>query len=178
MIEEIWKDIPLYEGLYQVSNFGNVKSLSKNVKMPNGGIRMQSEKILKPCDDGKGYFQVNICKEGKSKSIKVHVLIAMTFLNHIPDGHKIEVDHRNGIKNDNRLENLQLLTHRQNISKASKSKNTSSKYTGVSWAKHVNKWEAYININKKRKHLGLFSTEIEAHLAYQKELNKFITKNL
>ena len=159
MIEEVFKDIPNYEGIYQVSNLGNVKSL-----------KFGKERILKPSDDGKGYCHLNLCKEGKSKSIKVHVLIAMAFLNHVPDGHKIEVDHKNGIKTDNRLENLQLLSCEEHRIKTTKNRNSSRQYTGVCWHKAIKKWQAQIRIEGKNKYLGLYETEIDAHLAYQKAL--------
>lgn len=168
-MEEIFKEIPNYEGLYQVSNLGNVKSLPKNTKMPNGGLRIQKEKILKHAIDKKGYCAVCLHKNSKGKSIKIHKLVAITFLNHKPDGtQKIVVDHINNEKLDNRLENIQLLSNRENCSK--NSKKGYSKYVGVSWNKRVNKWISQIQINGKRKHLGYFRLEIEAHKAYQNAL--------
>ena len=160
MNKEIFKDIPNYEGIYQVSNLGNVKSL-----------KFGKERILKPSNNGKGYFQVILWKDGKLKTKKIHVLVAMAFLGHIPNGNKIEVDHKNNIKNDNRLENLQLLSCEEHRIKTTKNKNSSSQYTGVYWSKHAKKWQAQIRIDGKNKYLGLYETEIDAHLAYQKALN-------
>jgi hypothetical protein len=77
------------------------------------------------------------------------------------------IDHINNIQTDNRLENLQIITHRENISK---SKIGTSIYTGVCWNKRKNKWTASININYKRLHLGYFKNEYDAHLAYQNKL--------
>jgi ribosomal protein L15E len=72
----------------------------------------------------------------------------MAFLNHTPCGYKIVVDHiDNNIKTDNRLENLQLITQRENVSKDIK--NTSSKYIGVCWHKKAKKWRSSIQINGK-----------------------------
>jgi hypothetical protein len=169
MQEEIFKDIPNYEGLYQVSNLGNVKSLSREVLKK--GKYISKEKILKGGKDKDGYYIVSLCKDRKPKTMKVHILVAMAFLGHVPIGtNKICIDHINNIKNDNRLENLQLLTNRQNISKAFLGKKTSSQYIGVSWCKRRNIWRANIYTDGKRKSLGYFKTEIEAHLTYQKAL--------
>lgn len=155
--KEVFKDIPDFEGLYQVSNLGRVKSLKFN-----------KERILKAGIESKGYCIVNLCKNKKQYSKHVHKLVAITFLDHVPCGHKLVVDHINNIKSDNRLENLQLTTQRENASKDQK--NSSSKYTGVYWSKHASKWHSQIQINGKLKRLGYFTNEYEAHLAYQTEL--------
>jgi hypothetical protein len=164
-MKEIFKDIPGYEGYYQISNLGNVKSLNYG--------RTGEERILKPGKSGNGYYQVVLYKEGNKKSIKVHILVAMAFLGHVPNGHKIEVDHKNEIKADNRVENLQLLNTREHRSKYYLTIKTSSKYTGVCWDKIDNKWRANIYIDSKLKFLGYFLEEIEAHLAYQKALEMY-----
>lgn len=153
---EIFKDIPSYEGMYQVSNLGRVKSLKLN-----------GEKILKPVIGRNGYLQVKLCNKEKQKNVKIHQLAAMAFLNHTPCGHKIVVDHKNNDKQDNRLSNLQLISQREN---ASKDKKGSSKFTGVYWKKEDNKWSSQIIINGKKKYLGLFNSEVEASEYYQAAL--------
>jgi hypothetical protein len=170
---EIWKDIPGYEGIYQVSDIGNVKSLERKV-LYGDKPKTIKEKILKtelsPC----GYLRVTLCNNNSRKHIKVHVLVAMTFLNHKPDGtHKICIDHINNNKLDNRLVNLQLITNRENTSKDKKG--GTSKYVGVR-SSAINKWRAEIYINGKTKNLGTFTDEYEAHLAYQKALNEYKNK--
>lgn len=168
--EEIWKDIPGYEGLYQVSNLGNVKSLERIV-LKNGKYPFLSKgKILKNNNIGKGYLVVFLSKNGNVKMFQIHQLVAIAFLNHIPNGHKIVVDHINNIRSDNRLENLQTITNRENLSKDKKG--GTSKYVGVSWNKAMKKWKSQIRINGNRKHLGYFENELDAHNAYQKELKK------
>jgi len=157
MKTEIWKDIKDYEGLYQVSNLGRVKSL-----------KFGKERILKVKLNSIGYVSVNLSKYGKQKSRTAHQLVAMAFLNHKPCGYKLVVDHINTIKTDNRLENLQVITHRENLSK-DKKKGT-SKYVGVSWYKRYQKWKAQMLIKGKHKTLGYFKTELEASEAYQSKL--------
>jgi uncharacterized protein YebE (UPF0316 family) len=98
----------------------------------------------------------------------------MAFLGHKPDGtHKLVVDHINNNTLDNRIENLQLITQRENASKYFLTKKKSSQYTGVFWHKQINKWQAQIGIDGKRIHLGIFNHEHEAHLAYQKALEMY-----
>ena len=74
MIEEIWKDIKYYDGLYQISSMGRVKSLG------NGSSNNSKERILKGGKDGSGYLYVNLCKEGKIKNFHIHRLVASAFL--------------------------------------------------------------------------------------------------
>ena len=157
MKTEIWKDIKDYEGLYQVSNLGRIKSL-----------KFGKERILKGTKNFHGYSLVALYKDGKTKTITVHQLVSMAFLNHKPCGYKLVVDHINTIKTDNRLENLQVITNRENLSK-DKKKGT-SKYVGVSWYKRYQKWKAQMLIKGKHKTLGYFKTELEAHQAYQSKL--------
>ena len=159
MKEEIWKDVPEYEGLYQVSDWGKVKSL-----------KFQKERILKLTSDCNGYYHCSLWSNGNRKTFTVHILVAIAFLNHKPNGYNIVVDHINNLKIDNRLENLQLISHRENISKDRKG--GSSRYVGVYWHKAANKWHAKIGVEGKQKHLGYFFNEIEAAQAYKYALNK------
>lgn len=160
MCKEIFKEIPDYEGLYQVSNLGNVKSLNyKNKKIPQ---------ILKACLSTVGYYHVAICKNGKCKKIQIHQLVAMAFLNHIPCGYKLVVDHINGIKTDNRLINLRIITNRENVHR--NQSYYTSVYKGVHWNKFHKKWQAKIRIKGIVYHLGYFNNEHDAHLEYQKKL--------
>jgi hypothetical protein len=163
-MKEVWKDIPEYEGYYQVSNLGNVKSL-----------KVGKERIIKTGINGEsGYFHVGLCKNGRQEMRTVHQLVAMTFLNHVPCGHKFVVNHKNFIRTDNRVENLEIVTQRQNTNK--KHLKSTSNYTGVSWYKPSNKWVAKIEISAEIKHLGLFTNEYEAHLAYQTALKQLTLK--
>lgn len=84
----------------------------------------------------------------------------------------IEIDHINGIKNDNRIENLRIATRNQNIQNQSKRKHNTSGFKGINFHKASNKWAASIGYNKKRIHLGLRDTAEEASLLYQHAANK------
>jgi hypothetical protein len=154
-MEEIWKDIPNYEGLYKVSNIGNVKS-----------FKFGKERLLKPGIGVKGYLQVVLCKNRKTKNIKVHQLVSMAFLGHTPNGYKVIVDHINNIKTDNRVDNLQLTTNRHN---SSKDRVGSTGLTGVFLHK-TGTYKALINFNGRLIHLGCFKVEQEAAVAYQNAL--------
>ena len=98
-MKEIWKDIPNYEGLYQVSNLGRVKSLG-NKSNHNKSI------IMKLTYTKKGYLQVRFCKNYKKTTHRVHRLVAETFIDN-PNNYK-EVNHINGNKSDNRVCNLEF----------------------------------------------------------------------
>ena len=162
---EIFKDIPGYKKSYQVSNLGNVKSLKGNLP-----------KILTPILNARGYMQVSLCKQNVKKVYTVHQLIAIAFLNFIPDGHRMVVNHINIDRTDNRLENLEIITNRENCNM--QHIKSTSKYTGVSFRKDRNKWAAEIKINGKRIKLGHYSIEEDAHLAYQTTLNKHLKENI
>jgi len=171
MNKEHWKAVVGYEGLYEVSNFGRVKSLSRKV-INNSGFRFLEERVLKPGRGSTGYETVFLYRDNKGKTMAVHSLVAIAFLNHTPCGYKIVIDHINDIKTDNRVENLQLVSQRFNSNKTPKDIYT-SQYKGVSWNKNKKKWASYIKINGKNKYLGLFSSEIEASNVYQQALKDY-----
>ena len=104
MEEEIWKPIKDFEGYYEVSNIGRVRSL--NYK------RTGKEKILKNIEDYKGYLEVGLTKNGKRKQFKVHRLVAEAFIPN-PEN-KPCIDHINTVKSDNRVENLRWVTYKEN----------------------------------------------------------------
>lgn len=156
MKKEVFKNIPGYEGMYQVSNLGNVKSLKR-----------KKERILKFSLDNHGYYILSLYKENKAKTKQVSKLVAMTFLNHKPCGYKEIVDHIDNNPLNNNVNNLQIISNRENLSKDKKGL---SNYTGVSFKKDINKWQSRICINGKSNYLGVFNTELEASNAYQLKL--------
>ena len=164
---ENWKDIKGYEGLYQVSNLGRVKRVGQKVMTARGFYKQVKERILKQTDIN-GYLKVSLCKNGKSKSQLIHILVADAFLNNNNHNGKV-VDHINNNRKDNRLLNLQVITQREN---SSKDRSGLSKYTGVAWHKQDKKWQSSILIDGKQIYLGQFDNELRASIAYQFALNQ------
>lgn len=109
---EEWKDIEGFEGLYQVSSEGNVRSVDREVVYNNGSVHIHKGKVLKPWMNRWGYLRVNLYKERKYKHLSVHRLVYAAFCGEIPDGY--DVNHLNEVKTDNRLKNLNLMTSKQN----------------------------------------------------------------
>ena len=234
-MEEIWKDVVGYEGRYEVSNLGRVRSLERIVQHSVYGQMPVSEKVLKAYDNNRGYLQVALYTDGKKKKHCVHNLVSETFLGHRRGiGFEMVIDHKDRNPLNNNLNNLRIVTPRENVSyKRGSSKYTgvsynvrskkydtvikvkgktvhlgshkdekvcaqwyqdalkslekdpsgksivtytkipSSKYRGVCFHKASGKWSAYTDIGKKRKYLGLFICEKEAHKAIEKYLKDY-----
>jgi hypothetical protein len=147
---ENWKDIKGYEGHYQVSNLGRVKSLKNN-----------KGKILANRLSGR-YFGVSLSKDNNVKRKYIHILVAENFLNYINKSRSIVVDHIDNDRFNNRLKNLQVITQRENINKNC---NGSSSFYGVRKG-YKDKWYSQIRVGKKITHLGTFDTEERASIAY------------
>lgn len=111
---EIWKDVVGYEGIYQVSNFGRVKSLEKTFwSTKNNSFSTNKEFIRKLSNTRKGYLRTGLMKDLKQKPFLVHRLVAIAFIDN-PEN-KPEINHINGIKTDNRVENLEWVTTKENV---------------------------------------------------------------
>lgn len=110
--EEIWRNIEGYEGLYQISNIGRVKSLKKVIVYSDGRKRNYEEKIIKGIIGDKGYMRVGLFKSGKQKIHFVHRLVAMAFIPN-PEN-KPCIDHINTIKTKNEVWNLRWVTPSEN----------------------------------------------------------------
>lgn len=155
---EIWKDIPDYEGLYQVSTLGRVKSLPKTYQhnLWNKTVYLK-EKILKGSPDKDGYLRVGLTKQGIGlKIFKIHRLVCITFLpnpNNLP-----EVNHKNEDKQDNRLSNLEWCTTEYNINYGSRTTKSSLKKT-----------KKVIKINPENNHI---IQEYKSSIEASKDVNK------
>lgn len=149
-VPEIWKDIPGFEGYYQVSNLGRIKSFKQ----------FKQGKILKPIKGNCGYLQITLDRNlGLNK--RVHRLVLESFLG------KSEnlINHINGDKLDNRLINLEYCTSVENMRHWATVVKKQKKY-GAHFVKKTNNWRSVIQIDKKLKNLGRFKSQEEAHQAF------------
>jgi hypothetical protein len=140
---EEWKTINDYPN-YSISSLGVVRNDKTN-------------KIMK-LSNRRGYLRIGLRKDGIQKYFSLHQLMGLHFIPN-PNNYP-QIDHINGEKNDNRLENLRWCNQSQNERNKKKRANCSSQYLGVRWKNK--KWEAEIKINGKKKYLGRFNTELEA----------------
>lgn len=163
MKEEIWKDIPGYEGSYQVSDHGNVKSLNYR----NTG----KERNLTYTLGSHGYHCVTLIKDKKSRNgVLIHRLVADVFIPKVEG--KPLVDHRDTNKLNNHVGNLRWVTRRENAQnlKGKKEGKMVSKYVGLCWMPKNKKWRVNIQVNGVREYLGIYRCEYAAADTYDKAL--------
>jgi hypothetical protein len=165
----IWKDIPGYEGLYQVSSDGKVRSLDREQPHSRYGTQKLKGKELYQSVTEQGYHYVKLCKGNNQKTHRVNVLVYESFIGKRKDGYV--VDHiENDRRFDNSLDNLQLITQRENILKDSKT-NFIGAYSKKTKSGKV-RWYSRIKIDGKDRYLGTYDTEIEAHKSYINKLSE------
>ena len=121
MEQEVWKDVVGFEGLYQVSNLGRVKSLQSTCN------RWKAGRIRKPVDNRHGYLSINLSRDGRIVKARqyVHRLVAEAFVPNDDPINKTEVNHLNEDRSDNRAENLEWTTHADNCNYGNRGDNLS-----------------------------------------------------
>lgn len=120
---EIWKDIKDWEGLYQVSNLARVRSVERVVQFGNRK-RLVKSQILKPTLNKNGYLSVTLCNGKITKRCYIHRLVAEAFIYNDNPLKKTEIDHKNRIKTDNRIENLRWVDRPEQLENRDISKYT------------------------------------------------------
>jgi hypothetical protein len=117
-MEEIWKDITGYEGMYQVSSMGRVKSIDRIVFRSRNGNTKVNDLIMKQGNGHSGYKLITLHKNGKPKTFRINRIVAIHFIDN-PEN-KTDVNHKDGIKSNNSVSNLEWNTGKENISHAHK----------------------------------------------------------
>lgn len=113
---EKWTPVAGYEGLYEVSDQGRVKSLGRLIRSKGNGHRNIPERVLKPCMNPNGYAMVALCKDGVIERVGIHRVVAKAFIPEVEG--KPFVNHINAVRNDNRACNLEWCTQKENIQHA------------------------------------------------------------
>jgi len=163
-MEEIWKDIKGYEGLYEVSNLGRVKRLKclRNNRY-NKPSWYTKPKIMKPWDNGNGYQVVTLRKDKKRQNYYLHRLVAENFISNT--GGKMQVNHIDYNKSNNRVNNLEWVTIKENIewSRPNYAKHHISKTnTGFRYITFREKHNVYrVTLNQKEKTFKTLEEAIE-----------------
>ncbi|EGB03361.1 hypothetical protein AURANDRAFT_34120 [Aureococcus anophagefferens] len=148
---EQWKTIEEYPN-YKISSFGNIKTKTQNRSM---------------CFDKDGYLQVNLSKSGVRKTVRVHRLVALAFIENTDN--KPFVDHIDRDRTNNNISNLRWATKSENQANQTKYSNNTSGFKGVSIDKRNGKYKAAITIQSKKKFLGYFKTAEETSAVYEEK---------
>lgn len=125
-MEEIWKEIKGFEGLYQISNLGRIKGLPRLVVRNGKGSYVLKERILKHSLDKDGYHKIGLTKDGNCKQFFVHRLVYAAFVGDIPEG--FEINHRDECKDNNTISNLDLMSHSENCNWGSRNERSGRKH--------------------------------------------------
>lgn len=141
-MEEIWKDIPDTGGHYQISNFGNVRSVDRDIPYSDGTIHHHKGRTLKPGENHCGYYLVHYYTfDGKPKTMTIHRLVALLFVEGYSEG--LEVNHKDSDRHNNRADNLEWCTRQYNNTYGSAISKRVEKYKELSWVKRTKIIVAY-----------------------------------
>ncbi len=152
---ETWKPVVGYEGFYEISSHGRLKSLRKS-------------RLILLSKNSEGYYNVKLSNNNGYRNHKIHRLVAQAFLGTPAKG--MVVNHKNGCKTDNKVDNLEYVSPRDNVAHSILHKNKRCAFIGVDFQKRVGKYRARILVNGVTKHIGLFYSQEEAGQAYQAAL--------
>lgn len=157
MSDEQWRPVVGYEGIYEVSDHGRVRSLDRF----NHIGRRYRGRVLRPSTDRGGYQRVVLSQNGNCKTAKIHSLVLEAFVGPRPDG--LHVCHGDSNPANNHLSNLRYATQSENQGRdANLHHNYTSRFNGVAWKKRNSKWEVRARIGGKKKHIGYFHCERDA----------------
>jgi hypothetical protein len=169
---EIWKDVVGWEGWYEISSEGRIRSVSRtvNTKKENGS-RIEIGKILKPWKTPKGYLQIGLVKNNCEKRYSLHRLVAIAF--HPNPENKPQVNHKNGIKTDCRAINLEWTTAKENIRHSIESglSNKRQKLTNEQILEIRNRPRKYGDMNKMAIEFNTHASNISAIISGRSRKN-------
>jgi hypothetical protein len=169
LLFEKWKDVAGYEGYYQISNFGRVRSLDRNETNINNVTRKLKGSLKSTFINQHNYVLVTLSKNNENKAFCLHRLVAEAFISN--PNNLDEVNHKDRNKRNNFLSNLEWCTSRENTHHARTKMISTSKYIGVSYSPNdkINPWVSRITINGKVKYIGRYLNEKLAYKAYLNE---------
>ena len=163
---EIWKDISDYEGKYQVSSLGRVRSL-----LNCHGNKLSEPKILKDAKNNRNYHFVQLCKDGKAKGFLIHRLVGMAFIEN-PDN-KLTIDHLDKDKSNNQVSNLRWATNNEQLYNK-EYPTTINSNTGATGEKYIHKTKKGYRVYNKRSNPIIFAhfKTLEEAVKYRNEYLK------
>ena len=144
MESEIWKPVVGYEGLYEVSSLGRVRSVDRNIVHKNGSIHFKKGVVLRPCINENGYFAVALCRGGYSKTIRLHRIVATAFIEN-PEN-KPDVDHIDTNRLNCVASNLRWVTRKENL----RNPNSTPHYRMSASKEYGSGWKAIETRNRNK----------------------------
>ena len=165
-----YEDVKGYEGLYYVTETGEVYAYTKLMVSSANNAWLYFEHKIRQAKKRNGYMMVTLYKRGKAKMHYVHRVVAEAFLGNAKN--LPMVNHKDLNRTNNNVENLEYCTARYNNAYSVLAKTHSSKYLGVTWDKSRRKWTAQYQVGKKKIFLGRFDTQEEAHEKYKKVMGE------